>query len=325
MIRHVTSVQTINDDAACRIVDQEGFQDQRKRSANHVAFLREVMQRGEFDGGEPIRFAVYGGARYLINGQHRLEAIATGGGTQTVVVVESYCDTPEEAAILYARIDRGRGRNIADALSALGRSDMGLTKRQMMTVMTCAPYFANNLRGGSNIQGSSYNSKSAEGRASTMTPWLPAARKYFAAIGEPQFGNVKFFYLRDVVMVAIATFADLPASEKAHDFWAGMASDDGLHKYDPRKQCLEMLKRKRTRSALVRPYFAHGATICWNAWMRGHDVKLVKVHDDTAPLKIAGTRFEHRRADGSLDLKRAPMITPDSRQGEWLSQSHANT
>lgn len=326
MIRHSAAVQAITQEEARRIVDEEGFQDQRKKSSAHISFLREVMKRGQFDGGEPVRFAAFGGARFLINGQHRLEAIASGGGTQQVVVVTSECDTAEEAALLYSRIDRGRGRNISDALQAIGKLDEQLTKRQIMSIMSCAPAFSKDLIGGRGMmRGQTYASKSAEGRSEIMATWLPAGRTFYAAIGKPQFGNEKFFYLREVVMVALATFGDLPASRNAHDFWAGMASDDGLHANDPRKQCLEFLKKVRGKSIPKNGlYVAHGVTVCWNAWMRDDTLKLVKVLDDAAPLRIAGTRFSHRLEDGSLDISRAPAPAASRAPMDWPEQGYAH-
>lgn len=304
MIRHEAHVMNVTPEQARQIVADEGFKDQRKRSYEHVAFLREVMVRGEFDSGEPIRFAAYAGRRFLINGQHRMEAIASGGGTQQVVVVTSYCDTAQEAALLYSRIDRGRGRNVADALNAIGLVDGKMSTKNLMAMMSCAPTFAADLRH-MGTTGHSYFSKSAEGRASIMEAWKPAAMKYFAAIEGAKFGSERELMKREVVLVGIATFGDLPAAEKAQEFWAGMAADDGLAATDPRKQCLEFMKKGRIKGyRFSQGWLAHGVTACWNAWMRDAALRQVKVMDHRAPLRIAGTRFAKRNEDGSLDLSK---------------------
>lgn len=314
MIKHTATVEIITPEQAERIAQEEGFSNQRKKSANHIRFLKEVMLRGEFDGGEPIRFAAYAGARFLVNGQHRLEAIAESGKAQEMVVVTSHCDTAEEAALLYARIDRGRGRNVADALQALAVVDTsGLNMRQLIVVMSCAPMFATDLRGVT-FAGNSYFAKSAEGRAEVMGKWLDPSRRYFEAVADVQFGNDREFIKREVVAVGIVTFTDLPASEKAFDFWNGMAKDDGLASTDPRKQCLEFLKKQRggrgPRHSPGVGYVAHGVTVCWNAWMRGASLKTVKVVDSKSPLRISGTRYARRLEDGSLDTSRPVAQAP---------------
>lgn len=309
MIRNEARVMNIDPFEARRIVDEDGFNDQRKKSSNHIAFLREVTIKGEFDGGEPIRFAVYAGKSFLINGQHRMEAIASGGGTQSVVVVYSYCDTVQECALLYSRIDRGRGRSVSDALHALGMAGEGnLGHRQFLAVMSTAPLFYLELKSVA-ASGYKYYSKSAEGRANIMAPWMKAASEYFNAVTNAHFGNDREFVRREVVAIGIATFADKPASDKAYAFWHGMAMDDGLAATDPRKQCLEFLRKSRSktgRSSFGVGYIAHGVTACWNAWMRGGSLKHVKVMDQKQPLKIAGTRFANRQEDGSLDMAKAP-------------------
>jgi len=249
-----------------------------------VSFLKTTMENGEFDGGSPIRFASFSNlAPVLIDGQHRLHAISLMPSDYKlqVTVITSRCDTPEEVAQIYARIDRGRSRSLVDALQALGyfSESNGLSRAQSAAVLACSPLFETHLRTIS-INGFSYASRSAEHRAEVMGPWMDASRQFYGAISKSNFGNSRLFYNRQVVVVGLATFKEPDAAERAEDFWQVMAEDSGLDALDPRKICLEFVRsqtgggrgsatrRGQGRSHVV-GYLAQGVTMCWNAYYRG--------------------------------------------------------
>ena len=287
-MQHRSETRLIAPGEAKQILSTDLFAGQRNISTHHVAFLREAHARGEFDGGCAIRFATHRGRRFLVDGQHRLRFISEQDAPVEMVVIHTECANETDVALLYSRIDRGRGRHMADALRALGVADrIGLTATDCSYVLACGPVFANGLVGRTMV-GASYENKSAEFRLTMMEPFFPAAQKYIAAIADTRDG--KLFRRREVLAVGIATFADHPAAGRAYEFWAGVAGDDGLRASDPRKQALEFMRRtKPTHSGLG--YLAHGLAACWNAWSRGDELRVVKVHDPKAHLKLSGTRW----------------------------------
>ncbi len=326
MIRHATKTRIVTPEQARDILAHNLFKDQRKVEGNHVSFLKTTMENGEFDGGSPIRFASFSNlAPVLIDGQHRLHAISLMPSDYKlqVTVITSRCDTPEEVAQIYARIDRGRSRSLVDALQALGyfSESNGLSRAQSAAVLACSPLFETHLRTIS-INGFSYASRSAEHRAEVMGPWMDASRQFYGAISKSNFGNSRLFYNRQVVVVGLATFKEPDAAERAEDFWQVMAEDSGLDALDPRKICLEFVRsqtgggrgsatrRGQGRSHVV-GYLAQGVTMCWNAYYRGQaEISRVQVRDPKGPLRILGTMYAKR------DDREIPIaLTPDAQPG----------
>ena len=288
MSKHNVSVKILTPEEAKFILANENFPGQRKLNRDHIAYLKSCYDKGQFDGGESIRFASHAGRRYLINGQHRLEMLSKLDEPLELVVVTTRCNSLEEVAHLYARIDRGRGRSITDALSAFGLyQHSSLSKKQLDTLGACAPLFAAGLH----HTADRHSLRSAESREPIMTEYLPAAEMYFNAVKGSL--NEKLFLRREVAAIGLATFYDSPAKERAGEFWAKCAADDGLSATDARKAALEFMRRTKPNGYGV-GVLAHGVAACWNAHYRGDHLRLVKVLDPTAPLRIMGTRWWKR-------------------------------
>lgn len=302
-------------DEAGALVRGNPFLEQRRVNRNHVQFFRQVIEAGQLDTGAPIRFAMLGSTRYLLDGQHRLLAISMFPPNFSISLAEvtTECATMIEVGALYARIDRGLGRSVYDALRALGMYDMdAFGKAQMSAVMACAPLFAAELRPAP-ISGYAYASKSAEGRAIIMAPWMVPAQRYFEAVSPGAFGSLRHLMRREVLAVGIATFGDLPAATRAHEFWRGMATDDGLAQVDPRKQLLEFLRAQGSqlgRHSKGIGMTAHVAALAWGAWMDNKQLRALKVRDVKDPLRIRGTRFEKRQEEGGLLAALGPPALP---------------
>src|SRR3954462_12757929 len=118
--RHVVRVVRISPQIARDWLDNYAFQFQRKLNSTHVGFLSRTINDGNFDDGETIRCVATrdawenDGAFYLVNGQHRLHAIIRSGAAQDMIVITTIVDSFDDVSRIYARIDRGRNRSIAD-------------------------------------------------------------------------------------------------------------------------------------------------------------------------------------------------------------------
>jgi hypothetical protein len=292
MSKHAVSIKILTAQEAKFILDNENFPGQRPVKRDNVDHLMSEYNAGHFDNGESIRFATCAGQRYLINGQHRLEMLSKLDEPLQFVVVTTKCATREEVAHLYARIDRGRGRSVVDALRGMGLYlDSTLSQAQINALGACAPLFMSKLHGAADH----HTQRSAEAREPFITEYLPAATKYFHAVKGSL--HEKYFQRREVAAVGIATFNDNPANEKAYEFWAECAADDGLTAADPKKAALEFIRRTKPTGRGTGA-LAHGVAACWNAYYRGDHLRLVKVMDPTAPLRIMGTRWWKRNGSG---------------------------
>lgn len=85
----------------------------RKIRRRTVEFFNRIMREGQFlQTGEPVQFAGYftSGDALLVNGQHRLTAIAETGLGQHLVVVEGIARAAQDV------MDTGKKRTFADVL-----------------------------------------------------------------------------------------------------------------------------------------------------------------------------------------------------------------
>ncbi len=292
--RHRVSVVDVTPKIATQWLAKFDFEGQRKLNPKHVRFLADVMERGEFDGGESIRFVVVksGGRRILINGRHRLNGIIASGFPQETVVVETAVDTMEGAATIYARVDRGMNRSMAEVLRALGAHEgTGLTYTQAGLVSAAGPLIESAFATGSQISGSVYETKSADARARYVTKHAVPASAFFAAIDGGDKRMTRLLQKAPVLAVGIATFDGVDSRERAVDFWRGIAFDDGLRAKDPRKTALRFLEGSRGSSRGAQMPISHGVANCWNAWFKNIDLSLVKLPQERRPIILLGTKF----------------------------------
>lgn len=289
-MEHKAVVMKIDPGTARSMLDMK-FPLQRNVSSGHVQFLRDTMKAGEFDGGEPIRFGMAPNTPWmLLNGQHRLSAVVSGEMTVDMVVIYTKCQSAEDVAKVYSRIDRGRQRSMVDAMKALGL--IAQNSSMLQTDLKIFAQAAVVLRSGlssKHITGHNYESKSAEARHAEMEKWRQPAQEYFDAIrGAAEKG---LFERQQVVAIGIVTFADAP--HMAQTFWREAAKDDGLRANDPRKKMLEVLRRTPVRKSEA-GYLGNVVAACWNAYVEGRDLAKVIVRDPRADIALLGTRYAKR-------------------------------
>lgn len=289
IIKHEVSVETITPEMAAEWLSRNTFENQRKALARHVKFLTETIRQGQFDTGAPIRFAVHNNTYWLVDGQHRLSAIiASGIPSIACVVIKTHCQEEQDVAELYARIDRGRGRSLVDALRGLGLTNSGVLSHSQINWLGAAlTLISIDLRG--QVSGANYEARSPEFRAKLISEWEHLGQQFFAATDGSSDGRL--FNRREVIAVGLITFAD--AHEMALQFWRGAAMDDGLSSTDPRKHLLRVLRTALPAANGV-GMLAHSVAVCWNAWQRGDEMKIVRVADVRAPIKLLGTRYAKR-------------------------------
>lgn len=289
-MEHKAVVTTVDPSMARSILEMK-FPLQRSVQGHHVQFLREAMKAGEFDGGEPIRLGLAPNTSWmLLNGQHRLHAVVSGEMTVDMVVVYTRCQSAEDLAKVYARIDRGRQRSMIDAMKALGliSRDNQMAPKDLKAFSQAAVLLRMGLEARS-VSGSSYESKSAEARHAEMEKWQQPARQYFAAIHGS--ADKPLFERREVAAIGIVTFADAPHT--AQTFWREAAKDDGLRATDPRKKVLEVLRRAPvTRTGMG--YLGNAVAACWNAYVEGRDLSKIIVRDPRADITLLDTRYAKR-------------------------------
>lgn len=264
---------------AQRILDELNFGGQRKvRESRALKHLHRI-KTGDWRASFPITLAVLpSGVMYLVDGQHRLHAIVRHGAAVPVTVLLSAVDNEAEARRLYSGFDeRDSVRSDNEMMDAVGVSDtIGLPRAYTHKLYKALPILRNNLEPatGSEIEAGKYvDLFGVDTRLSVIAEWKPEAAEYLHVIQKTK-GRIRARLLTAGSMaVALYTFRYQPI--KAHEFWHGIADNDGLRRNDPRSTLLrDMLERSLSTGALRQTVQA--PVLAWNAFCEGRELKIIK-------------------------------------------------
>lgn len=209
------------------------FENQRNMSKNTVAVFSNILKAGNFVSGSVIRLARDVNGRWtLTDGQHRLSAIACSGVAAEMVVLFSYDEIHHE----YASVDSGgRPRSLRDAHIAYGfeytktmpqsnQRRFSSACRMIHADFEFRDECADKLEIG-------VFSEEFTDQMSLLTQW--ATRTKVFAHGKH--GSMKV----PMLAIALATVKHCPVV--AEDFWRKAFENDGLGRYDVRRQLHDLI------------------------------------------------------------------------------------
>lgn len=281
---------TVTPAVARRILIEYNYERQRAVRRPHVLFLADEMRRGSFQSGSQLAFARHRDKLILINGQHRLNAQIESQETVEYQVLIQDAQTWAEIHKLYYRQDRGgRGRTEAEVLIAVGVAERyGMTSTLARSVFKAQPLIANNF-----VWPRIHDDPSLRNddlRLDGCKPWWSIAATYGRIIDAAPRMVRKRLEAAQAVAVGLVTLKY--QTEKASEFWAGVAGDDGLRRDDPRKALLiDLAAREWARGGTEG---ALAIATAWNAWFEDRPLKSVHIYED-ASVRIKGTPFDGRR------------------------------
>ena len=270
---------------------KQQFEGQRKLREHHVIMLAQEMENRSFIPHSSIVFADLAEHSYLIDGQHRLAAIALYGKAVRMPVLRREATSIGEVREWYASIDQGLRRTARDAIRAQGLTEeLHLTERQAGRLSGAVKLIATGFMDVTAKVSSVDRKDRAKSRSNAavsrlMRSWAKEAQTYFEAVhgGEPQ--NMYLFDRAAVIACAILTMRHVP--EKAVEFWSGMSRDDGLSRGDPRKRYLLWLRDGKHRAGDA----ARGFAVAWRAFLDQRDVTLIRI-DSRRSVEIRGVPLE---------------------------------
>jgi hypothetical protein len=288
---------------AQEILSAMPYQHQRAIRQEHVLRLASDMREGRFAPGTPIRIAHCGNESHLIDGQHRLAAVVKSQTPIVFTVIEEATTDEEYLAWVYGKTDTGQRRSIADLYRTLELTrETGLSSRQINKLSGSVELFTEN-RFIRPIAGKRLDDVTRIALLRLYAPWMLEFGKIAAASSN---SVVRRATERSyVIAVAMVTLRYRPKGRMQNGetptvegFWWGALSNDGLRTGDPRKFVYEHLMTTRMTqrmnivtgsSGLVdAEYGARYLISAFNKYMRHEDVKLIKVIDSKAPVKIEG-------------------------------------
>lgn len=265
-------------DMSARTLAECAFAGQRPIKDGHVATLRIAMTKGNFTAGTQLHFARVGGRLYLVNGHHRLHAHSLTDAPLEFQCLVTDCEDESEVAQLYYRHDTVSAvRGLADVVRATGTaSAAGISESDARRTLAAVKVIVGRFSRAMSHQQEVKNLREPDEILAAAAPWWPYAKTYFAITEGASREAAVCLGRQHIVAVGLVTLKYQP--DKAREFWAGMAADDGLRKGDPRKSALRFLLTHRIGSGgnpLAWGGIA-GVSLCWNAWFRGEALNQVK-------------------------------------------------
>lgn len=275
------------------ILESLNFPRQRSVSESQVYGHLNAIVSGDWMEGHAITFIELPDGRvWLVDGQHRLTAIAryTAPVDATIRIVP--VENEREAGEFYAGFDQKSSvRTTRQIIDSFNASDaFGLTGPMASAVFEASALLNNGLEPLTGPQSTKKNPALflQANRLKAIEEWASEARQYEALI-KPAKRALKTKLLQSgPVAVALYTLRNQPA--RASEFWGGLAKNDGLRSNDPRSTLYADLMARNLGAGSIRQKVQQSAA-AWNAFFRGRTLQQIRCVAD-APIVVLGTHLE---------------------------------
>ena len=299
----IDGVLKLSPATARRILDEANFPRQRKVKDSRLKKHKERLEDGTWHGESfPVTFAVIQARNdqpeklWLVNGQHRITAIAGHHAPVIIRVILHRVKDEDEAATLYTYFDDpSESRTDIEVLDAKGVThELQLPRDVVRAVYGALSFLRNDLEPAyyNVMQGQA--ARDRDGRMHDIKEWANEARVFWQDISISDLWTKRRLLRPAVVAVALYTYRYQPG--KAHDFWSGIARQDGLKKYDPRDT---MVKDFRNRALNTdgkgnanQRAVVQSVSIAWNAFCEKRELVMIKCISG-AVVRLWGTPYQN--------------------------------
>jgi len=261
---------------------------QRRLDQGFIQAYALAMRKRQWEPGSVLTVGVLNGVRYLMNGQHRLNAVMQAKRSILFIVEEIELTNDDDMAVLYNTFDRGKPRSWLDRYDAAGVTDtLNLNRHEIRSLGACLPVlasgFAHVARGEPSMR--MYNDN-PQIRMAFMEAWRDEAEQFFGAIkGAPK---ALCMNIRRAGILAIALVTFRFTGTDAEEFWRNVSHDDGLAQGDPHKAFHYWIRTIQLSQFTAQRYSRYAAA-AWNMAWRGRSITQLRAQTDTVPLTLEGT------------------------------------
>lgn len=256
---------------------------QRPIDRQHVEYLRNAMRRAELTDLELTYGQLPDGDRYLVDGYHRLTALA-GLSYPMPALIKTYQVQDEGAlARLYMKLDRPKVRTVGTMVRATGLEEQSGLSHTMLTKIGAAAMFAE-----SGFDTGFRQEKSLILRTEITEAWLKEGEQYSRILAGATNEVRGLLDKQSVMAIALVTLRHAP--EQAYEFWRGAAMEDRLERDDPRARLLSWLRANNRISAFGASRYSQYVATCWNNFVQGKRMQYIRPQD--GPIKLLGTPLD---------------------------------
>lgn len=291
------ALEFITPEMAVKWLQNYPYERQRDMYGPHVDELVYVLQQQQYSL-QGVILCKYSDQWRVTNGQHRLQAIVKSGiGTWEVVIRKDM----DEAATAdeYSRTDRGKRRQVADALRAHGLgSEYDLTPIQVNLISAGVGLILSGFSYTKPAIRNRLHLNNQDTRVHEVEKWLPAGARFFKTIREPMHKRYRPLVLAATLSVALVNFHYTP--ERAEDFWFKVAHEESMELDDPAQALLGVFAR-RVEERSKAPVWARLVSGCWNAFLDGRHLAQPSTRNFDQPIVIAGSPYKGRLTSSTIN------------------------
>lgn len=293
MVRRATDgVVKVAPGIAARILEELNFPEQRKVDTSRVYGHGDNIRRGDWMEGHPITFvALPSGRIWLVDGQHRLVAISQQDAAVPVTIRIVPVESEKEARHFYAGFDQKKSvRTDTQILAAVDIvSATGLRSATTTHLYRAAPLLLNGLEP---VAAAAARVKNRDvflqaNKLAVVRDWASEAKEYEKALDRATLKGLRL-KMQGAGAMAVALYTLRHQPKKAHEFWHGVADNNGLRKGDPRAALIADLLYTRDLNTGSARQKVQQPALAWNAFCEGRDLKIIKCIDG-AVLTLWGT------------------------------------
>lgn len=274
--------------AAKKILDECHYRRQRPLNEDRALLLSEAIEHGTFLQNTQLAFGRLNGRCFLVNGQHRVNAVHLSGMSQLFRIEIYECATLDHLGALYCRFDQPGGqRSLTQVAQSLGLHDEegGLRPATAALLLRATPVLMTDLRRVAHIN-RPRSSRDLDVKKDYALRWKPWALQYQSCLDQGITSRTARYRCGSVTAVALMTLRHVP--EKAKEFWSNSIRNSGLLASDPRYALhSHFLTSKRAKKEFD---FAEAASFAWNAWYQGRALSHCRTLG--APIRLLGTPIQ---------------------------------
>jgi hypothetical protein len=287
-----TEVVVVTPDQAQEWLDSRPYAYQRSIRPKLIERLCQAMERREFTALTTLVFYDYNGKLYLVDGQHRLNAVVATGIPQVFVLAVKRVESYEEVETDYLKYDQGDPKSAADSLyGARIHERSGISVAEMKLLIPAVRVLLNGFTGRSANSALSRDNATI-GRG--IYDYREEAKAFFQAIEGGIKETRKQLCYAPVLSVGLATFRGGRSKLKAPEFWKRVAEQDQLEAFSGEWWLGKVMSSLNVRKGVHQS--SRRVAGCWNLYYLDKKISRQPGPHASANITILGTRYSYRRA-----------------------------